>query len=135
MAEQASTTLESVIRGHHIYKHLWRLLVGEMLTLEQEEGNNHDKFAVSLLKDATVIGHVPRKFSRVFWHFLRHGGTITCEVTGRKKRGKGLEIPCVYCFVGTSKMIQRVKTLTSFDEPIPPNSCPYYVNVHNNWLF
>ena len=44
----------------------WRPLVGEILTLEREEGNSHDKFAVSLLKDATVVGHVPPEFSRVF---------------------------------------------------------------------
>jgi len=43
------------------------------------EEKTHD---VSLLKDAVVIGHVPRGFSRVFWHFLKHGGTITCEDTG-----------------------------------------------------
>ena len=63
MAEQAKT-LESVIRCHHIYKHIWQLLVGEVLTLEWEEGNNHDKFSVSLLKNATptVFGHVPREF-------------------------------------------------------------------------
>ena len=57
---RASSTFESIIRGHHIYKQIWRLLVGDILTLEREEGNNHDKFAVSLLKDATVVGHVPR---------------------------------------------------------------------------
>ena len=44
-------------------KQIWQLLVG---TLEREEGNNNDKFAVSLLKDATVIGHVSQEFSRVF---------------------------------------------------------------------
>ena len=82
-------SLESVICGHHIYKQIWRLLFGEILTLEPEEGNNRDKF-VSLLKDATVVGHVPRE---MFWHSLRHGGTITCEVTGGRKRGKGLEVP------------------------------------------
>ena len=60
-----ASTLESVIRGHHIYKHIWRPLVWEVLTLEREEGKNHDKFAVSLLKNATVVGHVPREFSRV----------------------------------------------------------------------
>ena len=56
-----ASTLESVIRGRHIYKRrlLWRPLVGEILTLEQEEDNNHDKFAISLLKDAAVIGHDP----------------------------------------------------------------------------
>ena len=71
MAERQASTLESVIHGCHIYKQIWRPLVGEILTLEQEEDNNHDKFAVSLLKNATctVLGHVPREFSRVFWHF------------------------------------------------------------------
>ena len=40
-----------------------------------------------------LVGNVPREFLRVFWHFLRHGGTITCGVTGRRKRCEGLEIP------------------------------------------
>ena len=105
MAESEECTFESVIRGHYIYKRTWRPLVGEVLTLEREEGNTHDRFAVSLLKDAIVVGHVPREFSRVSWHFLRHGGTITCEVTGQRKRGKGptSEIPCVYSFLGSAK--------------------------------
>ena len=81
MAERQASTLESVIRGRHIYKQIWWLLVGKILTLECEEGNNHDKFAVSLLKHATILGHGPREFTRVFWHFLRHRETITCEVT------------------------------------------------------
>ena len=38
---------------------------GSAPSLEQEEDNNHDKFAVSLLKDATVIGHVPQESSLV----------------------------------------------------------------------
>ena len=66
MAESEECILESVIRGHHIYKWIWRPLVGEVLTLEREEGNSHDRFAVSLLKDAIVVGHVPLEFSRVF---------------------------------------------------------------------
>ena len=44
MAESEECTLESVIRGHHIYKRIWRLLVGKVLTLEREEGNTHDRF-------------------------------------------------------------------------------------------
>ena len=89
MAESEECTLESVIRGHHIYKWIWRPLVGEVLTLEREEGNTHDRFAI---KDAIVVGHIPREFLRVFWHFLRHGGTITCEVTSRRKRDKGSQL-------------------------------------------
>ena len=40
MAERQASTLESVIRGRHIYKQIWWLLVGETLTLEQEKGND-----------------------------------------------------------------------------------------------
>ena len=58
MAELQASTLKSVIHGHHIYKQIWWPLVGEILTLEREEGNNHEKFTVSLLKDATIVGHV-----------------------------------------------------------------------------
>ena len=85
---QTSTNLESVTRGRHNYKQIWRPLVGEILTLEREEDNNHDKFAVSLFKNATVLGHGPREFLQVFRHFPRHGETITCEVTDQRKRGK-----------------------------------------------
>ena len=51
---------------HSWPSHLQTDLVGEILTLEREEGNTHDRFAVSLLKDAIVVGHVPLEFSRVF---------------------------------------------------------------------
>ena len=35
-----------------------------------------------------VLGHGPQEFSWVFWHFLRYGETITCEVTDQRMRGK-----------------------------------------------
>ena len=60
--------------------------------------NNHDKFAVSFLKNATV-GHVPREFLRVFWHFLRHGSYQS------KKGGKGLEIPILEIVLCTTSHV------------------------------
>ena len=84
IAECQASTLESVIRGRHIQVDLaaacWR-----DTNLRTEEGNNRDKFTVSLLKHATVLGHVPREFLQEFWHFLRHGEAITCEVTNLRK--------------------------------------------------
>ena len=76
-----------------------------------------DRFAVAIEKDSITVGHIPREHSRVAWYFIRHGGEITCEVTGRRKRssvaGKGLEVPCTYTFWGRPKMIKRlVKVLT-----------------------
>ena len=74
-------------------RHLWPShlqadLEAACQSLEREEGNNHDEFAVSLHKHATVLRHRPWEFSLVFWHFLRHRETITGEVTDQRKRGK-----------------------------------------------
>ena len=43
-----------------------------------------------------MIGHVPSEFSRVVRHSLLHRGMLTCNVSGRRQRGNGLEVPCLY---------------------------------------
>ena len=59
---------ESVIRGHHIFKGIWTPRTGEIVQVQQEAGNSHDRNAVALLKadgmvvGGTVIGHVPSSF-------------------------------------------------------------------------
>ena len=54
-------------------------------------------YAVAILKDGgVVVGHVPRSFSRTFYFFLRHGGSIECKIMGHRKFGIGLEVPCTY---------------------------------------
>ena len=102
---------ESVARGHHSYKRVWSPTVGEVLQLSREEGNAHDRFAVCLVKGEVVVDHVPRELSRKIWHFLRHCGRATCEVTGRRKFGKGLEVPCVYHFEGKQHIVKRLEGL------------------------
>jgi len=60
--------------------------------------NHHDRFAVAVLHGEYCAGHIPRESSRVAWHFLRHGGEITCKITGRWRSdidGKALEVPSV----------------------------------------
>ena len=100
---------ESVIRGHHIFKEVWSPRLGEILLVDKESGNHHDRHAVALLKaDKTPVSHVPREFSRTFWS---HGGKISCEVTGRRKYGKGLEVPCVYKFLGSEKFVKKMKDI------------------------
>ena len=34
---------------------------------------------------------------------------MACEVTGHRKKGKGLEVPCKYIFTGKRKMINKLK--------------------------
>ena len=47
-----------MIRGQHIYKIIW-MPVGEELALQREDGNDHDKHAVTVMKDSDIVGHVP----------------------------------------------------------------------------
>ena len=84
---------ERVVRGHHVFKRIWTPVVGEVFTVARETGNTADRFAVAVTKDDMVVGHVPREFSKLCWYFLRHGGTIACEVTGRRKRTS----TCISC--------------------------------------
>ena len=77
---------EGVVRGHHVFKRIWTPVFGKVLTVAIEAGNTEDRFAVAVTKDDMVVGHVPREFSKLCRHFLRHGGTIAFEVTGRRKR-------------------------------------------------
>ena len=42
----------------HIYK---ETAVGEMLVCSKEPRNSHDKYAVAVEENGTVIGHLPKK--------------------------------------------------------------------------
>ena len=83
-------------------------MVGEVLTLQQENGNRHDIHTVAVIKNDQIVGHVPRTISNVTWHFLNHGGHIDCQVTGHRKFGHGLEIPCNYKYYGSAKAIKKL---------------------------
>ena len=73
--------------------------MGEVLLLEREPLNSVDNYAVAIVKSGTVVGHVPRNYSALFFHFLtRSQNKGVTEVTGTKVNrgaGYGLEIPCV----------------------------------------
>ena len=117
MASQVEETfcLDSVVRGHHVYKTIWTPFLGEILTAIAEPGNSHDRHAVCVKKEGhgEIVGHVPRELSRTVWHFLMHGGQLTGEVNGRRKLGNGLEVPCVYKFTGSRKLVKRMEQLLS----------------------
>ena len=68
------------------------------------------------MKGRLIVGHVPRKISAVCYLFLRRSGTISCEVTDRRRYSAdlpqgGLEIPCKLIFVGVAKDISKVQKL------------------------
>ena len=52
----------SVLRGYHVYQRRWTPFIGEKATTAREPGNQHDRYAVTVLEDQTLctIGHIPR---------------------------------------------------------------------------
>ena len=94
----------SVVRCHHICMAVWTPTLGEELLLEAEGDNEHDKYAVCVVRrcDSCVAGHIPRKDFGVFWFFLKYGGRITYCLTGRRKLGVVLKVPCIYIFASTT---------------------------------
>ena len=108
-----SFRIQSTVRGHHIYKEVWSLRVGEELPVHCESDNDHDPFALAVLKDDTIIGHVPWEISRVCCFFLQKSGSkMTCQVDGNRRRsaleGKEFVVPCVYVFRGKQKHLDRL---------------------------
>ena len=100
---------ESVIRGHHASKVVWTPAVGESLQVQHEPSNPYDSHAVAVQKNGSIVGYIPREVRNVFFSFLVRGGSISCEVIGHRKYGKGLEVPCQYTFIGNEEIIKKAK--------------------------
>ena len=51
---------------------IWTLKVGdENFCLKSESENQHDKFAVAIVLEERIVGHVPKNLSKVFHQFMK----------------------------------------------------------------
>ena len=78
-----------------------------------ENENQHDKFAVAIVLEERIVGHVPKNLSKIFHQFMKIPNcTIGCIVIGKRVNrgaGYGLEIPVQYRFIGAEKAVQWAK--------------------------
>lgn len=63
------------------------------------------RLCCTVVKDGNIVGHLRRRISCACMLFMRTGGTIGSEVTGRRKYSSdlkqgGLEIPWLLTFKG-----------------------------------
>jgi len=92
-------------------------LISHVCITQHEPDNSHNIHAVAnkTVQDqvgtSQIMGHVPLTLSHVFDLFLKHGGQISVEVTGKwRNKGIGLEIPAMYAIY--HKKPAKVKKLT-----------------------
>ena len=105
-----------MVRGYHVYKDIWDPVVGETLQCKRETDNGSDRYAVAVFQDDKIVGHLPRKHSRLCSLFLDRGGSISCTVTGSRRYSSdlsqgGLEIPCSVIFKSSKKNIKKLSKL------------------------
>ena len=105
-------TVQAMVRGYHAYRDIWETSVGEELLSQREPDHIHSHFAVAILKDAYIVGHLPRKISSVSLIFMCRGGSILCRVTGSRRYSHdllqgGLETQCVLIFEGNSNYTEK----------------------------
>ena len=114
LIKEKQFNLDSFVRGYHAYMDIWVPKVGDKnLSLKLESENLHDKYAVAVLSEGRVFGHVPKNLSKLFHQFLRiPNSTIGCKITGKRVNrgaGYGLEIPAEYSFIGAVKAVEWVE--------------------------
>ena len=120
MADAITETLSlsSYIRGYHEYKDLWTPHFGQSLATKAETTNPLGRFAVAVLLDDEVVGHLLKgklgRYAKTISFFLQAdaGNFCTVVVTGQAINlgdKKGMQVPCNLCFTGARPFLERLR--------------------------
>ena len=81
LGQNLGITFDSAVRGYHVYKVVWKPTIGKKLQADQEFGNEANKFAMKVVKNNEIVGHLPREHLQTSWYFITRGRKIYMEVT------------------------------------------------------
>ena len=125
MEDRDTTGISSCFRGYYAYKDIWNPSVGDKLECRQEPTNVQDCYAVAVvykrrtdmdndLDDNTKWDTYHEKFL-VCSLFIRHGGSVTCEISGQRRHLSdlpqgGLETPCLLILEGSKTKMSKIKS-------------------------
>ena len=112
-----SFSFNSDARGYHAYMKIRNPVDGAVLVCTRETDNPHYNFAVSIIRNSYVLGHVPLGLNKTFSNFLSLPvSTMLCIVTRKRlnrRAGLGLEILVMYQARGHEKDLEWLeKTIT-----------------------
>ena len=94
----------SYLKGYHVYKRVRTPISNKVVQTRREPGNPTDKYAVCVLKDGKVVGHLKKgsngRFAKTIFYFLPSDTYAKCCVknTGKPVNladGEGMQVPCM----------------------------------------
>ena len=104
-------TVETVVRGYHMYKEVWDATIGQVLPCQKEHGNVHDPYAVTVLErerchcwacaTSNILGLL-----LISWKKRQVTGATYYSID--LPQG-GLEVPCKLIFSSKSRVIVKVQ--------------------------
>ena len=118
---QYDIDFESVVRGHHIYKTVWKPEIRERLVCRKDNRKEvalydenaigvHKQLGVDQKPEFILVGYLPVELSFVMHSFLKsHDDDILiAEVIMARERENGLVVPCVYHGRSTSFQVAKI---------------------------
>ena len=110
--------MQNHIMGYHEYQVKWRPSYNEELEARREPENMKDAFAVCVLRNEEIVGHLKKgdngRFARTIFYFLRADAGNRCRaiVKGMPVNdgdGMGMKVPCELVFYGQRRFINILR--------------------------
>ena len=113
--------IDAFVMGHHVYKDIWKPVLGEELDVSMEPNNIKDKYAVAVYQKgkSDVIGHLPlgrsAKFAKTIYFFLKASSYNSCkavvnaEKAVNQKDDLGMKVPCCLEFIAEERYLNILK--------------------------
>ena len=65
MAIKYESKKTSVVKGHRTYKDIWTPTISKELPVKPQDDNEHDEYAVTVMKNSKIVSHLSRTILHV----------------------------------------------------------------------
>ena len=68
-----------------MYKEDWRPEIGNEFIAKVDKGNRFDRYAVAVIVNDIITGHIPREILKFVYYFLKNNREVTGIVAGKRQ--------------------------------------------------
>ena len=110
--------INTCVKGHHVYRHIWPPEIGENLDAQIEPNNPAEKYANGKWKSGKVVGHLKKgatgRFAKIIFFFLKGDLYLKAKTITSGRRcslgdGEGLQVPCKLKLIGKRKFMDLLQ--------------------------